>query len=504
MNMTMNMTTLPEPAGNEKPALQAAWHFAKQELLYLCWALMDTAVITPLLLLAMPWARFWPVSVMTLWVLLLILLPFNLARLMSALGIRPARQRLLLIVIFFFILLLGWRMVLFAPRAFWELGWLGTAILNIGSPTDTIWSRQFILFLAVLVGFWRGLRLVGMRPEIRKIGLRLRLGAVAFGVIAVIAISERPFWSPVGFILLYYLVGLTAVALVRAEQVEFENTGMFSGVSPRWVGIVALTSLIITSAAGIFTLLLTNENAGRVASWGAPIWTAILLGTAVVLRTLGYLFSPLLFVFGLLLELLITLLDRFLSGLFEMIQQGINPALFEPAQTEGVGQEELVETVTRNFPTTEILTGVLMVFAVIVVIIFLTRLYRQTATATRQRDFSQVGSRERTSSLSLGQRLLNRLGLFRNWRAAGTIRRIYQDMCQAATGAGFPRGASETPYEYLKTLTEVWPENTSDSQLITQAYVKIRYGELPETEEEFNRIKEAWQRLERTPPMSLG
>ena len=434
MNMTMNMTTLPEPAGNEKPALQAAWHFAKQELLYLCWALMDTAVITPLLLLAMPWARFWPVSVMTLWVLLLILLPFNLARLMSALGIRPARQRLLLIVIFFFILLLGWRMVLFAPRAFWELGWLGTAILNIGSPTDTIWSRQFILFLAVLVGFWRGLRLVGMRPEIRKIGLRLRLGAVAFGVIAVIAISERPFWSPVGFILLYYLVGLTAV----------------------------------------------------------------------VLRTLGYLFSPLLFVFGLLLELLIMLLDRFLSGLFEMIQQSINPALFEPAQTEGVGQEELVETVTRNFPTTEILTGVLMVFAVIVVIIFLTRLYRQTATATRQRDFSQVGSRERTSSLSLGQRLLNRLGLFRNWRAAGTIRRIYQDMCQAATGAGFPRGASETPYEYLKTLTEVWPENTSDSQLITQAYVKIRYGELPETEEEFNRIKEAWQRLERTPPMSLG
>ncbi len=498
------MTTIPVAASNEKPVVQAAWHFVKQELLYLCWALMDTAVITPLLLLTMPWARFWPVGVMTIFVLLLILLPFNLARLMSALAMRPARQRLLLIAVFFFTLLLAWRMVLFAPRPFSEFDWLVEAILSIGSPTDAIWARQLILFVTVFVGFWRGLRLVRLRPEIRKIGLRLRLGAIAFSVIAIISIGEQPFWSPVGFILLYYLVGLTAVALVRAEQVEFENTGMFSGVSPRWVGMVALTSLIIISAAGMFTLLLTNENAGRVASWGAPIWTAVLLGTAVALRTLGYLFSPVLYVFGLVLDALINLLDRLLSGLIEMFQQGFNPALLEPAKTEGTGQEELIETVTRSFPTREIFIGVILVVVVIVVIILLTRLYRQTATATRQRDFSQVGSRERTSSLSLGQRLLNRLGLFRNWRAAGTIRRIYQDMCQAATGAGFPRGESQTPYEYLKLLAEVWPENTADSQLITQAYVKIRYGELPETEEEFTLIKEAWQRLEHTPPMSLN
>lgn len=502
--MTTNVTPIPAASSNEKPAVQAAWHFVKQELLYLCWALMDTAVITPLLLLTMPWARFWPVSVMTIFVLLLILLPFNLARLMSALAMRPARQRLLLLAVFFFTLLLAWRMVLFAPRAFWEFDWLVEAILSIGSPTASIWTRQLIIFVTVFVGFWRGLRLVQLRPEIRKIGLRLRLGAIAFSLIAVISIGEQPFWSPVGFILLYYLVGLTAVALVRAEQVEFENTGMFSGVSPRWVGMVALTSLIIISAAGIFTLLLTNENAGRVASWGAPIWTAILLGTAVALRTLGYLFSPLLYVFGLILDVVINLLDRLMSGLIEMFQQGFNPALLDPGQSEGTGQEELIETVTRSFPTREIVTGIIMVVVVILVIILLTRIYRQTTTVTRSREFSQVVGRERTGGLSLGQRLLNRLGLFRNWRDAGTIRRIYQNMSHAAYGAGFPRGESETPYEYLTALAEVWPDNTADSQLITNAYVKIRYGQLPETEEEFNLIKEAWQRLEHTPPMSFN
>jgi hypothetical protein len=76
-------------------------------------------------------------------------------------------------------------------------------------------------------------------------------------------------------------------------------------------------------------------------------------------------------------------------------------------------------------------------------------------------------------------------------------------MCRAASGAGYPRSTTETPYEYLDTLTKVWPSNTGDAQLITAAYVKIRYGELPETQSELDEIKAAWQRLETTKPTEL-
>jgi hypothetical protein len=50
-------------------------------------------------------------------------------------------------------------------------------------------------------------------------------------------------------------------------------------------------------------------------------------------------------------------------------------------------------------------------------------------------------------------------------------------------------------------LSKAWPENQSDTRLITEAYVKIRYGELPESKEELKALQEAWKRLETTPPI---
>jgi len=90
--------------------------------------------------------------------------------------------------------------------------------------------------------------------------------------------------------------------------------------------------------------------------------------------------------------------------------------------------------------------------------------------------------------------------LLRSWRAALSIRRIYQQMCRAAEGAGYPRPEFQTPYEYLPALAEVWPGNTADSRLITNAFVKVRYGEVPESREELEAIRSAWRQLEATEP----
>jgi hypothetical protein len=52
-------------------------------------------------------------------------------------------------------------------------------------------------------------------------------------------------------------------------------------------------------------------------------------------------------------------------------------------------------------------------------------------------------------------------------------------MLRAADANGYPRLEAETPYEFLKTLTKAWPNNHQEAWLITTAYVKVRYGELP-------------------------
>ena len=95
---------------------------------------------------------------------------------------------------------------------------------------------------------------------------------------------------------------------------------------------------------------------------------------------------------------------------------------------------------------------------------------------------------------------MERLGLLRQWRAAASIRRIYRLMCRAATAAGYPRLEAETPYEYLPTVSRVWPNHAPEVRQITEAFIRVRYGEVPETREELAAIHEAWRRLETAEP----
>jgi len=95
------------------------------------------------------------------------------------------------------------------------------------------------------------------------------------------------------------------------------------------------------------------------------------------------------------------------------------------------------------------------------------------------------------------------LGIFRNWYAATSIRRVYQLMVKAAQTSGYPRPESETPFEYLQSLQKVWPRHQAECRRITDAFVKVRYGELPETAEELNEIVAAWHTLAAAEPMTL-
>lgn len=73
-----------------------------------------------------------------------------------------------------------------------------------------------------------------------------------------------------------------------------------------------------------------------------------------------------------------------------------------------------------------------------------------------------------------------------------------------AADHGYPRANSETPYEYRTTLVKAWPNNMVDINTITEAFVRVRYGEIPETQDEVNKIRSAWQKLEELPPEEIG
>jgi hypothetical protein len=87
---------------------------------------MEIALLTPIVLVILGWARYWPPYQVALWLLLLLLLPFNLIRLMSLMQISVKRQRGLLLIALVIAIFQSWRLLLYdeGSSAAWE--WVGT------------------------------------------------------------------------------------------------------------------------------------------------------------------------------------------------------------------------------------------------------------------------------------------------------------------------------------------------------------------------------------------
>jgi hypothetical protein len=78
-------------------------------------------------------------------------------------------------------------------------------------------------------------------------------------------------------------------------------------------------------------------------------------------------------------------------------------------------------------------------------------------------------------------------------RAAARIRQVYADLMELCKELGSPRNEAQTPLEYLPELRLCFPTLEDRASLITQAYLKVRYGELPETRQEVLDVEEAWK-----------
>ena len=84
--------------------------------------------------------------------------------------------------------------------------------------------------------------------------------------------------------------------------------------------------------------------------------------------------------------------------------------------------------------------------------------------------------------------------------AAQLVRRIYAQLLDLAEEIYQPRPDSSTPLEFLPVLELAMPGLGDELALITRAYVRVRYGEVPESPADIQAIETAWQRIESQGP----
>ena len=111
------------------------------------------------------------------------------------------------------------------------------------------------------------------------------------------------------------------------------------------------------------------------------------------------------------------------------------------------------------------------------------------------------------SLLHLFPQLLRKLWLllillFQRWRKRPkqseepliSIRALYRNLLRWAARQGVARIPSQTPLEHLELLEHKFPRQQDELKRVTEGYLLARYSQKPVSQDEFDRIKKAWQR----------
>jgi hypothetical protein len=471
----------------------AFWAYARHELLYLSWAVMEVALLAPLALAVMPWTVFWAPVAFAFWLLLVMLIPFNLSRLLTLHQVPVPQQRKIMISALLLAILISLRGLLYETRGLFDLSWLADLYRHFVEPANPLWGRDLTVFLLVLFLWWRGLSLTSRPVDIKDVGLRLRVSSLLILplVVAITSLSGTPVFA---FVLFYFFVSLVAVSLTRAEEIALDSTGHSFSLRARWLGAISLTSLALVSVAALLALAISGQGLDQLISWTSPVWVGLRFFTTTLVSTVSYLafylLSPLIWLMGRLFDWL-GLLKLLPPPAGETDEPPIDrDALLQQLWT-GPGQPAL----WANRIVVALSIAALLFLAYIAVSRFMSN--RRMALQSEERPGTkQAGDR----TLGLGLRLRKRLRFWQQWRAATSVRRIYREMSALAADYGFPRAAAQTPHEYQHALAELWPEGQGESKLITRAYVRVRYGELPESDEELAELRRAWEYLRMLPP----
>jgi hypothetical protein len=367
---------------------------------------------------------------------------------------------------------------------------------------QTVIPDEFIIVVTVLISWWRGISLAQERIGPTVVRDHFSVGIVMFflfGFINTMITGE----TPGIFIFIFLLCGLIGMSAARISVLGFLRGGSLSAFDRRWFGGVILASLVTVGLAILFGDIFSKYMQ----------WIAILF--------LG-LFGLLALLFWVVLTPILALLIRMMNS-----RPGASPILqqmsdqiehfqemmgeFAQRMTELVGASRIIDTVTRWMPGIKIFLLVSILLLIIAGI--LTWLIMQLWKERRRRrvnddqqdlirwndiwNLFQAMIREQWKSLVNSLATTTDLKRQARLRVAARVRQVYADLLELCEELGRSRLDSQTPLEYFPVLVELFPEHAEQVILITQGYLKVRYGELPETSQELTSVEEAWRLVQK-------
>lgn len=354
---------------------------------------------------------------------------------------------------------------------------------------------EISITVTVLFVWWRGISMSRERIGPFMVIKHFKQGVVLLLLYVVVIARLVGYSLPVWFHLLFLVSGLMTLGTARISVITVLRGGKWSPFNRRWLAEMATATLFTVGFASLIGAFLTGQM-NRIAGWLKGIF--YLLGLLVV--------SPII--------LLISLLSGLLANL------GTSELIITPLATMPPG--EATEDPLGGFPV--VTEGVLSIIdwipilkmilgwgLVILVVFFFVLGVRRAAILMARRRSEAEGDSTIYEGISGIGRLLRevlreearkaagglsrRLSRGERLMAAARIRRIYVHLLNLSRDLGSPRPVSITPLEFLPSLEHAFAGLGEDLRVITEAYVGVRYGELPETKRQLDAVEKAWLRV---------
>jgi hypothetical protein len=470
-----------------------------REIAILMIILMEVSWITPWFRSLTP--ETYAVSAIRVLVMLAVVILFShiLIRFIDYLRLKKIVRQALMVIFLIIGCYVGIKTMLYAYESV-SLTELLSRPLRSFSDIRYLIPVEFIIIVTVLIGFWRGVTLAQehIGPSVVTshfwIGIAMLIIFVLFNTIVT---GEKPG----DFFFLFLFSSLVGISAARMSVIGMIRGGKEVGFERYWFLGILLAAFSVAGISLVLGILVGGQFLG--------------IGT-IVLGLIGSIFVLIWIILNPVLTFLVTIIgnlfkdSQIISDLGNTLQKlndmmnGLSHNLMNLVSNSGIGS-----LFSRLAPIikTIILTGVIIIIIMGIIFWMAFKLWKD-------RERGLVGSEEK-SSLSSGNLLQSFLDLFRRgWnqtlnsfgqfvnfrhrqrmRAAARIRQIYTEILELCESLDQPRPDALTPLEFEPKIERMFPECQVEVSTITQAYLRVRYGLLPETQNEVSDVEAAWKRI---------
>jgi hypothetical protein len=360
--------------------------------------------------------------------------------------------------------------------------WLLSVPQSIASVIYSFEPELLVLLITATM-WWLGRRLARLNVTFSTLVSEFQFGLVMLVLISLIAsLLNTSMINPFPVAFTFFLFALIGISVAHALEGNSWLSGLYQG---HWSGLLLVSIGVILILGLLISLVATPD-------FLQGLWAAI-KGVGEV-------------IWGFIMKVI-----GFFAGLFS----GSEPAELSPMPSmPAIEADEGFKLTMPEWLRSGLKIGWitmmvgLLLFALWRISSEIFRWLRRKLAGMAGAEFEPLPGAFKADIMGLLKRILSKIiGIRRLFRLRGrstpayaeiaNVIQIYRQFLRWAAAGRYPRQASQTPYEYCYVLSDILPEASGDLDLVTQQYVKARYGARLSTTDELNELRQALHRVKK-------